>query len=306
MHPRFYIVCCSYQIKGISLCIDYWFPYVVKLIRIQIKKPLLSPTELLLCVISLWGHTLTDPCLPDMYFPSCHIFVRLAVPARIAECPTDIKWWGDSSKAWASQRVQPQQWERWSCARMAGSAGAAPRPAHRKYKAGLAAWKGQQVGRGVRWPADLSHCNHLRRTCEVSDQCLFIPPPPTHFFLFQSQMSKQNPLCQLMCCSVLFEGWGELMLSLLSCGSSSWASTWLRATWPTPRAGWTRPSSLPPPSAAWSAAPRPWQRANHWAREERDIAGQNPSSDVQITFEVWDSVLIRTSVKRNLLCIHVP
>lgn len=71
----------------------------------------------------------------------------------------------------------------------------------------------------------------------------------------------------------------------LSCGSSSCASTWLRATLLLPWTGWTQPSSVPHPSAALSALLLLWQLANRWVQEEPDIEGQNLSSNVIVVFE---------------------
>lgn len=80
------------------------------------------------------------------------------------------------------------------------------------------------------------------------------------------------------------------MLWPLFYGSSSCASTCLRATSPVPRTGWTQPSTVVPLSVASSASLLLWQLANHRVYEEANTEGQNLSSNLQIVFETWDCV----------------
>lgn len=84
------------------------------------------------------------------------------------------------------------------------------------------------------------------------------------------------------------------MLWPLSCGSSYYASTWLRATLLLPGAGWTQPNSVPSPSVALSALPLLWQLANQWVREEPDTEGQSLSSNIAFVF------------KSGILCVFFP
>lgn len=109
-----------------------------------------------------------------MCFPSCSVFLQLARRVHFAEWSTDFKWWGHSSKAQTLQRIHPQQYQQWRSACMAGSAGAAPRPGHRKCQACVATWKGQPACCSFCWPVDLSHCYLYSRTREVSINHLFI------------------------------------------------------------------------------------------------------------------------------------
>lgn len=91
-------------------------------------------------------------------------------------------------------------------------------------------------------------------------------------------------------CYMLFscEGWGELMLSPLFCGSWCYVCTWLSATWrQTHLIGWTRSSLAPPPCAAWSDSLLLWPHARLWVREEPEAAGQNPNSDTSLSYFWW-------------------
>lgn len=74
------------------------------------------------------------------------------------------------------------------------------------------------------------------------------------------------------------------MLQPLSCGSSSSASTWLRATGAAAWIRCSRPSSSPSHCVALSASLLPWQLTDHLAQEEPDTEGQSLSSHFTAMF----------------------
>ena len=171
--PFLNIICQHY------FCAPCRLSCVIKILTVSIKKNILFPTELLFYFFSHGGHPLTGPRLPDMCFPSFHIFRWIAGPAYFNQWPADTKWRGHSTKAQALQRIHPRQRKKWRRACVAESAGADPRQGSRKCQAGVAVRKRQPAGCSLCWPVDLSHCYLLCRACEVSSHhlCYFLSFP---------------------------------------------------------------------------------------------------------------------------------
>lgn len=126
-----------------------------------------SLSEPPLCILPPQGHTASGPRLPYMCIPTGFIPLPIPRPASVLSGPSDIKWWGNSSKAHTFKQVHPQQGNRWRCASVAESEDAPPKLYHWKCQACLAAREGQPVGCCLCWLVDLSHCYLLSWTRKV-------------------------------------------------------------------------------------------------------------------------------------------